>query len=636
MCGILGFFRRDGLNPEDQSAALAAMDCLRFRGPDAIGSWTGEKVFLGHTRLSILDPESGQQPWVDEKTGGVLVYNGEIYNYRELRNQLEGRGHLFRTGCDTEVLWNSYLEWGECCLSRLRGIFAFAIMDPRKRRLWLVRDRLGVKPLYYHRCNDGFVFASSLAAILTMRQDSPRWSLPSIVHYLMTARTELGSGTLYESVYNLEPGTFLRLDLETGSFGIERYWSLPRISPEDKGEEDMERAAGQVRDLLDGSFREQHLSSDVPVGAFLSGGLDSAILSASVQREGAALTAYSIGYERDRYNEWQAMERTALRSGLNWKRVTATEENFWEDCELLIRNKGGALTTPNEVPIYRMAEAFGKDCKVTLTGEGADEIFGGYAGPTFAAFDFDRSMGLHGGVSQQALLRAYGRSRFSSRSEHFLIANTWFRKRELEVLLPAFAGCRDGLEAVEGWYSTRFDALSELSSLDAYLHIHARVNLEALLNRLDSSTMRASIEGRVPFTDHRLAEYVFSLPDSFKMGLSAGFAPDELGSKNAFELDQGGHIETKKLLRRAYQSRVDPEILRRPKVSFPVPFIELLGGVYKDRLDGLLRESAGLSSLLAGDGPLADSLAKAGPKSPMLSWLMLNLALTEKIWGVKS
>ncbi|MFP4260188.1 MAG: asparagine synthase (glutamine-hydrolyzing) [Opitutales bacterium] len=635
MCGILGVYREHGLGEKDVSAAGRALSELRFRGPDGQGTWSSEKIFIGHTRLSILDPESGQQPWRDARSGLVLSYNGELYNHLELRRELEEKGYGFQTRCDTEVLCFAFLEWGEACLHRLRGMFAFAVFDPRCRRLWLVRDRLGVKPLYYHPSTGGLEFASSLAAILQMLPEGPRWWPPAVAHYLMTSRPELGRETVYASIYNVEPGTFLRIDLDTGAQEIESYWSLPRVAPEDKPQEAMDVAAGRVRELLDESFQEQHLSSDVPVGAFLSGGIDSAILCASVQGAGAALTAYSIGYERDNYNEWAAMKTTARRCGLNWTCIAAREETFWEDCEQLIAHRGGPLTTPNEVPIYRMAEAFGRDCKVTLTGEGADEMFGGYAGPGFCAYDYDRSLGLSGGISQPALLRAYNRSQFASRCEHFLLANSWFQKSELLQMFPAFAREGRGIPAVEAWYRRIFDATSELSTFDAYLQVHARVNLEALLNRLDSSTMRASVEGRVPFTDHRLAEYVFTLPDEMKMGLSPGRSLAQHRSMNAFEMDQAGHVETKRLLRRAFAPRIHPEILQRRKVSFPVPFFELLTGAEQPRLQELLQSAPGLNALLREGGELKDAIGAAGPKAPMLSWLLMNLALVEKQWGVR-
>lgn len=636
MCGVVGFYRQTGIREQDHGALDQAMATLRFRGPDSEGTWLSDCVLLGHTRLAIIDPESGQQPWIDPVSEVALSYNGELYNHRNLRSILEGKGHQFRTQCDTEVLVHAYTEWGMACLSKLRGIFAFALVDRRKDRLWLVRDRLGVKPLYYRMGPGTMSFGSSLAAILRMDAAvPPRWCPAAVAHYLMTARPEFGHQTIFASIYKLEPGTSLCLSLETGVMETRRYWSLPTLPADEKVQDSIESATAKVVDLLNESFREQLLSSDVPVGAFLSGGLDSAILCGSLHQEGAALTAYSIGYEREAYHEWAAMERTALRCGLNWKTIRAAEEDFWGDCDRLIRHRGGPLTTPNEMPIYRMAQAFGQDCKVTLTGEGADELFGGYTGPTFSAFDYDRSLGAGGGITKQALLRGYGQDQFNSRCEHFLLANTWLHPADLKRILPgARNSVRAGLDEAEAWYAGQFAAMSELSTFDTYLHLHTKVNLEALLNRLDSSTMRASVEGRVPFTDHRLAEYLFTLPDAYKMQVSPQLARPARRAMNVFELDYAGEIETKRLLRKGYAGLVDPEILRRRKVSFPVPFSELLGGVLKPQLNACLREASHLAGLLADGQDLTVLLDRAGEKAPLLSWLLMNLALTESRWGV--
>ena len=633
MCGIVGVYRSDGVDHEDRKRLDQAMDELRFRGPDGSGVWSGQKVLMGHTRLSILDPEGGQQPWKEGHSSRVLTYNGELYNHQELRGDLEKLGHSFRTECDTEVVFHAYEEWGVSCLQRFRGIFAFALFDPEDGCLWLVRDRLGVKPLYYSHHEGRCHFGSSLAAILKLSGERPRWNAAAVAHYLMTTRTDLGCQTLFEGIYSLEPGHSARVDLRSGQMDDNSYWSIPRLAAEDKLDVSLEMASEQVVDLLTQSFREQRLTSDVPVGAFLSGGIDSAILCGSLQQEGAALTAYSTGYERADYNEWSAMELTAKRCNVDWTRIQADEGSFWEDCELLIAHKGGPLSTPNEVPIFRMSEAFGRDCKVTLTGEGADEIFGGYTGPTFSALDYDRSLGAHGGVAPEALIRAYGQSHFASRQEHFLLANTWLQAGEIDRLAPRLAEA-DGLDRVQAWYDDLFNSNAHLTSFDAYLHVHARVNLEGLLSRLDSSTMRGSVEGRVPFTDHRVAEYLFSLPDSFKMQLSPENSWGEHRSSNVFEMDRSGAIETKRLLRRGYAQMVDPEILHRRKVSFPVPFMELLSGPLQSRLDACLERAPALTALLVGEGSLRQVLEASGAKRRLLAWLLMNLALTEQKWDV--
>ena len=210
-----------------------------------------------------------------------------------------------------------------------------------------------------------------------------------------------------------------------------------------------------------------------------------------------------------------------------------------------------------------------------MTGEGADEIFGGYAGPTYCAIDYDRSLGLYGGIEKSALIRGYGSKAFSSRREHFLVVNSWIKASKIERDFPGLYKQRSSpLAQVNQQYDGQFKKSEQLTTFDAYLHQHAQINLEGLLNRLDSSTMLASVEGRVPFTDHRLAEKLFKLPDSFKMRLHQNVKIESLQHLNSFEIIQHGQLETKRLLRAAFQNKISPSIMNRKKVSFPVPFIE--------------------------------------------------------------
>ena len=631
MCGIIGLFRRDGLRSDDDAKVDSAMRRIRLRGPDGSGSWSDGRVQLGHTRLAIVDPSAGQQPWIDEVSGTVLVFNGEIYNFAELRVELTQKGHVFQSNCDTEVLLFAYLEWGKACLERLRGIYAFALYDPRQEMLWLVRDRLGVKPLYYRSEGDSWLFASSLAGLNALSKAPPKWNADAVSHYLMTARTELGALTLYEDALSLEPGTCLTIALNEDSHAIEPYWSVPRVREEDKLDLPFEELAENCRDLLGSAIGEQLLSSDVPVGGFLSGGLDSAILCGEIGEKQQHFTAYSIGYGRNSYNEWEAMRCTAQANGLNWMRVEAAESDFWTDWNWLVGNRGVALSTPNEVPIFRMAQAFSKDCKVALTGEGADEIFGGYAGPTFCAFDYDRSRS--GAISEQALMRGYGVTQFGSRKEHFLRANSWMQSGEMSHLFPGLREATADFSGAADWYGSFFEATEALTTFDAYLHLHARVNLEGLLNRLDSSTMSASVEGRVPFTDHRLVELLFTLPDALKMRLQTKIGAKTLAEMNAFELDAAGAIQTKRLLRESFRERVPERILRRKKVSFPVPFLELLSGPLLSNAQEVLANAPALSDLL-GIEELYAVLANGDPRSGLRAWLLVNLALAEQNHGI--
>ncbi len=627
MCGIIGIFRRQGIRQGDEQALDCGMEQMARRGPDGEGRHRTPQVLLGHRRLAILDVSQGRQPWVDDASGVVLCYNGELYNFRELREELKSEGHVFRTDCDTEVLLAAYLQWGAECLHRLEGIFAFALLDPRRERLWLVRDRFGIKPLYYAKIADGLVFASSVAALLAFPEVGRRWDPAALVHYFLTIRTTLGEQTLLRQVCSLEPGRELRIGLGDGRWERRIYWSLPRLAASQKEQvSDLQQCARTVRERLDATVGRQ-LISDVPVGGFLSGGIDSSILMAAVLRHRTeGFGACSVGYPRSQYNEWNHVRRASDFHGVDCRELALREEDFRTDWEELIRFKGLPLSTPNEVPIRKLAESFGEQYTVALTGEGADEIFGGYAGPTFCAYDYERSLGREGGIAEPALQRAYGTSRFSGRQDHFFRVNSWIdlerQKRELPGLHAA-----DAERTVLDWYAERFEETAACSTFDAYLHLHVRVNLEGLLNRLDSSTMYASVEGRVPFTDTETAAWVFSLPDEVKMALCDDIPAHERHWRTSFDLIGRDAVETKRLLRMAYADRVDRRILERRKVSFPVPFQEWMEGPLLEPSRSLLRESAVVSHL-RGPGKGLERI------DGMMGWPMLNLALMEKIWKV--
>jgi asparagine synthase (glutamine-hydrolysing) len=632
MCGIVGIYRKKGLSEQDTAALNRALAALAARGPDAEGRFAGQQITLGHRRLAVIDPAHGAQPWIDPQSGVVLVYNGEIYNFREIRTLLLARQHKFTSNCDTEVLVKAYLEWGKQCIHKFRGIFAFCVFDPQKNYLWLARDHLGVKPLYYKQEQEGLIFASSVSALHEASSHSPRWHQAALSHYLMTVRTNLGRQTLFQDIYSLLPGEEMTLDLESGQLSRRLYWQLPLVPESEKCHFDFESAATNLRHEFNQITQEQ-LVSDVPLAGFLSGGLDSSILCASIQEmRPEKFHALSIGYDLDNYNEWDAMQITAQHSNLKWRKVRAKEEDFADDWARLIENKGLPLSTPNEIPIWRLSQAFRESFTVAMTGEGADEIFGGYAGPTFSALDYDRSLGMHGGVDPAALIRAYGTDQFSSRRKHFLHVNSWMKASAISKDFPGLSSSTSSpLSEVHAYYDSFFEQAEQLTTFDAYLHLHARINLEGLLNRLDSSTMLASVEGRVPFTDHRLAEKLFTMPDSFKM--QTRIPIEQLTQLNSFEIIQQGQLETKRLLRAAFKDQVSPEILARKKVSFPVPFIEWFQTSLRPAYHEALHSSPLLRALLT-DKKRLQLLNPEAPTDALLAWPLMNLALTEKRWNV--
>jgi asparagine synthase (glutamine-hydrolysing) len=637
MCGIAGIYRRNGLQLHANRQLELALNSLKSRGPNSNGTFLHQQVGLAHTRLAIIDPNSGQQPWIDPASGVTLTFNGEIYNFKCLRKQLEAKNHVFISQTDTEVVAKAYLEWGIDCIQRLRGMFAFGLLDPKLDRLWLVRDRLGVKPLYYHydASDTTLTFASNVATILRMERATPEWEEAALAHYLMTTRTHLGDKTLLKGISSVQPGETVQISLADGWLKKEPYWTLPKVAPQDKIDAPcFDDCAEEICEDLFGITQEQ-VVSDVPLGMFLSGGIDSSILANCLQSQASdQLHCSSIGYQAHSYNEWPAIEKAVQFNRLSWNAITAKPEDFYLDWQHLIRQKGLPLSTPNEIPIWRLADNFGSHHTVAITGEGADEIFGGYAGPTFCAYDYDRSQGLHGGIDKRALFRAYGTDQFANRREHFLQINSWIQGDRLAELAPGlFTHGNNPIAEIHAHYDAELESLKALTTFDAYLHLHARNNLECLLNRLDNSTMCASIEGRVPFTDHRITEKLFRLPDHYKMQLSATSHTNTYYQQTSFELIDRGQLTTKRLLRHAFKDRVHPDILKRPKMSFPVPFIEWFQCELKEAFYVSLKESPIVNKLLSPQA-LHSLLNSQSSINSLEAWPLMNIALTEKAWGI--
>lgn len=634
MCGIVGIVAQSDICAADKSAVQWAMQRMLRRGPDGSGLWdNGSGVVLGHRRLAILDPESGQQPWHEPDHGLVLSFNGEIYNYPELRESLSACGYQFRTHCDTEVLAKAYLHWGRDCLQHLNGMFAFALYDRRSDSVWLARDRLGIKPLYYSLGSGSLVFASAPHVLLEFSGVSRRMHPTAVLHYLQTIRTNLDDQTVFADVKILPPGHHLHLDIRCWQVRRSSWWQVPQtVVSEVDAVEDCARHAAFVARTVDDAVRIQ-LLSDVPLGGFLSGGLDSCILTSAatstVSKE--RFKVFSVGYAHaEGTTEWDYMRVAKSYYGIRGEEVLLDGMDFWSDWHDLIAEKGLPLSTPNEVPILRMARACKKEFTVALTGEGADEVFGGYAGPTFCGYDYDRLRTQPRSVSLNALLRGYGKASFTDPLDLYFQVNSWISPDRLRhILRPTTLGWNNGVHPeILAFYQQWLGTGACADSVDAFMRIHLRVNLEGLLLRLDSSTMAASVEGRVPFTDHRLVEHVFQLPTKLRMAVRAGTGTGGFYDLNALELIQRGCVDTKKLLRQAYAQRVPEQVLQRAKMSFPVPFQQWMRGHLAEPISDILNSSQWMSAWFQPS--FFNGYGNSGGNSALETWPLVNLAIWAK------
>ena len=635
MCGIIGICGARAISSRAREEIERGAERMQRRGPDGAGFFQSKGVCFGHRRLAILDPESGQQPWVERSTGVTLVFNGELYNYKVLRKELSDSGVQLKTCCDTELLMQAYLRWGRACLGRLDGMFAFAFYDPREDACWLARDRLGVKPLYYHFAAGQLRFASSMTALFAFSDIERKIDIGTVSHYLRTIRTSLGSRTLVDGVRLIEPGTDLYWGWkQTGGAEFNTYWQLPSCQTSlTAADISFEEAGKETRRLLDAAV-ERQMISDVPLGGFLSGGIDSSILShLASKKAGSRLGTFSVGYDQEGFNEWESIRENARYHGVQNDEIRLNRADYLGDWSWLIGEKGLPLSTPNEVPIYRLANSFSSKYKVALSGEGADEVFGGYLLPTFTAFDWDRMYRGGGEMDAACFKAAYRADVCGSRQEHFFRMNSWIPKNRLNSLLDSRLCPLGSEDPVDAYYEKMFTDYTDDSTFSAYLKVHARVNLEGLLSRLDSSTMAASVEGRVPFTDHTLVEWLFRLPDSYKMALQSGLRVEDIRRKSVYDLEREGLIQSKRLLRNAFAGRVPERILKQRKVSFPVPFFDMFEAEWRELYQSMLKSSAGPAQLLCRD--VRDALSNERQVDPMLGWPLVNLFLWQKEFSIE-
>ena len=620
MCGIAGFVTT---TPASGSVAqLGRMtDEILHRGPDDFGYYHDEWAYLGHRRLSIIDVAGGHQPITNETRTLWLTYNGEIFNHADVRPSLEQAGHRYTTRSDTETILHAYEEYGPECLQRFRGMFAFAIWDSERRRLFCARDRLGIKPFYYYWDGRLFAFASEIKALLEHGAISAALEedlLPELLAFGYVSEER----TLFRNIRKLMPGHHLTLDLNPADpqLKIERYWDVPGAA-EDLDEHDW---VAETRRRLEETVR-MRLMSDVPLGMFLSGGVDSSAIAAIIKRStDGPVKTFAVGYQEARFSELSYAAQVARAIGTEHHEVVVGMDDFFTALPRLIWHEDEPISWPSSVSLYFVSKLAAEQVKVVLTGEGSDELFGGYERYRWNLLN-QRGAAAYRSVPQpvrrflrsqaasspllSASLRRKLRHTFVGRDdnvESLFLDNFYcaFSREEQNRLLTSPPA------AVYGNYLRYWNARRASSQLAQMLYSDQKTYLVELLMKQDQMSMACSIESRVPFLDHKFVEFSTRIPDRLKI--------------------RGG--TQKYILKKAVEDLLPRDIVYRKKMGFPTPIRRWLLDRKAEPLYAALRSRDGLLASYLNmrevDG-LVERHRSGFEDATDRIWRLLNLQL----WG---
>ena len=579
MCGINGIALSSRSGRSLDPGLLERMrDVIAHRGPDDVGIFIDGNVGLGHRRLSIVDVASGHQPMTNEDGALQITYNGEIYNHSDYRDDLEARGHVYRTHCDTETILHLYEDHGDACVDYLRGMFAFAIWDTKKRELFIARDRLGVKPLYYVHTDDGSLyFGSEIKTLFEAGAIKPELNFSALPDYLANHATS-GEETLYKGVKRLLPGHTLMW--RDGKLEIKEYWDVSFTKAEQNGRTDKDYIA-EWYELFRTSVRLR-LMADVPLGMFLSGGIDSSAIAAVMSgMVDEPIKTFSVAFAEREANELAYARIVAEAYKTNHHEVVVSPEEFFNALPRLVWHEDEPLAHPSSVALYFVSLLASQHVKVVLTGEGSDELLAGYG--RYRKTILNLSLGKHYRTLTPSLVRGAVRSGIqglpTSKVRQKLLRSFLGVAPDIESIyfdnfavfplamqgdllsnqtlerigaIDPYAGVREALEQTDA------DSL-----LDRLLYADIKTYLHELLMKQDQMSMATSIESRVPFLDHKLVEFTCSLPEKLKL--------------------RGG--TTKYILRESMKGVLPEAILSRSKMGFPVPIGAWFRGAYASVID---------------------------------------------------
>ena len=557
MCGIAGIYRFRSARPVEPGEVRTMGACLAHRGPDDEGYLTDGPLGLAHKRLTILDTSSrGRQPMFSEDGESCIVFNGEVYNFVELREELEAQGHSFRTTTDTEVILRLWNLAGEDCLERLNGMFAFAIWDRRRQTLFIARDRLGIKPLYYTLDADGLRFASEVKALLATSDRKPGVNLDMLDAYMSVGYVPT-EHTLFQDIEKLQPGWCMTVDRDGPR--LRQYWDL-KPEPEDLSEEE---CVQETLELLRDSVRLQ-LRSDVPLGVFLSGGVDSSAVVALMHEMGVRdIRTFTVAYDfGPEYDETRYARIVAEKFKTRHREVFVTPREFQEFIPSLVWHMDEPVTESAAISLYFVSKMAREDVVVVLSGEGSDEVFGGY--PIYKYMQtLERYRRLPAALRRNLINPALDRlggkwNKYTRLSdlplrERYLGVSFYETPMKEALYRPEIRNLFNG-HGMPSLIQPYYEKARGLDPLHQMMYLDVKSWLpDDLLIKADKMTMASSVELRVPFLDHRVVELGGRIPARYRI---KGWT-------------------TKYILKKAMEPYLPNEIIHRGKMGFPTPLARM-------------------------------------------------------------
>ena len=543
MCGICGQLRFDGDTPSSESLDNM-MNKLARRGPDSNGKWLEGTIGFGHQRLSIIDlSSSGSQPMIDSLLKLTLVFNGTIYNYKQLRSRLIGKGYSFFSSSDTEVIIKAYHYWGEDCVNHLDGMFAFAIWDNPSKKLFIARDRMGIKPLYYNLTNKAFTFASNSQALLT--QDLDKSVNPIALQQQLSLHGVVPApNTIINGIKKLKPGTYIVLS-EKGDIKEQTYWHPSATRPE--GNVSEEDYIARTHELLTAAVTKRMAASDVPIGVLLSGGLDSSLVVALLKEAGHRdIRTFSIGFEDiddESGSEFEYSDQVVSKFKTDHKKYLLSNQEVLPRLSEAVMNMSEPMVGQDAIAFYLLSEQVSKHTKVVLSGQGADEAFAGY-------FWYPRMAKEHG-------------DEIESFSKHYVDRP---HDEYLQTVMPIY----QGENHTHKWLSKEFLKPGADSFIDKVFRTDmTRLIVDDPVKRVDNMTMAWGLEARVPFMDTELVEWALKIPPALKMR-------------------EEGKYPLKKIARELLPSSV----IDRKKGYFPMPALKYIQGDFLEFMSDILLSSS--------------------------------------------